>query len=313
MPDTVTRSGLQRTKTFDRKLDAERFLTVVESAKLSGAYVDPARAKTTLGDAADRWIDGKINLKPTTRARYAAALEVHVRPRWGGIALDRVEHGDIQSWLAELMASGQSAASVRKAFGVLSAVLAMAVRDRRISHNPAEGVSLPRLVERRVRYLTAEQVVRLASVAAEAPQPRLTLAYAQNGLAVLVLAYCGLRWGELAALRVGSVDLMRRRLHIVESMTEVNGARIVWGTPKTHETRWVPVPRFLVDGLARHIAGRGERDLVFTTPTGQPMRNRNARRSWFDRAAAAIGEPDLTPRGLRHTAASLAVSAGANV
>ncbi len=62
-----------------------------------------------------------------------------------------------------------------------------------------------------------------------------------------------------------------------------------------------------------HLAGRDAADLVFTTLTGQPLRNRNARRAWFDRAAEAIGEPDLTPHGLRHTAASLAVSAGANV
>ena len=89
--------------------------------------------------------------------------------------------------------------------------------------------------------------------------------------------------------------------------------RLVSGTPKSHERRSVPIPRFLADELTIHLAGREPRDLVFTTPTGQPLRNRNARRAWFDRAVAAIGEPDLTPHGLRHTAASLAVSAGANV
>ena len=130
---------------------------------------------------------------------------------------------------------------------------------------------------------------------------------------MLVLAYCGLRWSELAALLVGRVDLMRRPFDIAEAMTEVNGGRLVWGTPKTHEARSVPLPRFLVDELAAHVAGRPADALVFTTAAGAPLRNRNARRAWFDAAAAEIGEAGLTPHELRHTAASLAVSAGANV
>ncbi len=95
-------------------------------------------------------------------------------------------------------------------------------------------------------------------------------------------------------------------------MTEVAG-RIVWGTPKSHESRSVPIPRLLVEELAVQVSGKAREDLVFTTATGSPLRNRNARRAWFNRAAAAIGEPGLTPHELRHTAASLAVSSGANV
>jgi hypothetical protein len=65
--------------------------------------------------------------------------------------------------------------------------------------------------------------------------------------------------------------------------------------------------------LSQHLAGKSPDDLVFTAVQGGVLRNRNARRAWFNRAAAAIGEPHLTPHELRHTAASLAVSAGANV
>lgn len=306
-------AGQQRTRTFDRKTDADKFLTTVEASKLTGAYVDPAAARVTVDGMAEQWLSGKVDLKPTTRALYESVIATHIRPRWANVPLAKVTHGDVQGWVADLVASGLSGGHVRKINGVLSSALALAVRDRRIASNPALNLSLPRVHERPRRYLTATQVAQLAAVAAEPPQPRLTATYAQYRIAVYVLAYCGLRWSELAALRVGAVDLMRRRLDIAEAVTEVNGGRLAWGTPKSHERRSVPIPRFLADELAQHLAGRDETDLVFSTKTGQPMRNRNARRAWFDRAAQAIGEPDLTPHSMRHTAASLAVSAGANV
>lgn len=75
----------------------------------------------------------------------------------------------------------------------------------------------------------------------------------------------------------------------------------------------MPLPRFLVDNLRDHLAGKAPDDLLFTSPDGGVLRNKNARRAWFDRAAAVVGVPGLTPHELGHTAASLAVSAGANV
>lgn len=294
-------NGRQRSRSFERKIDAQKFLTTVEAAKLAAAYIDPARSMVLVGELLDQWLDGKINLKPSTRARYASAVEVHVRPHWGAVPLARVTFEGVQAWLVQLSTSGMSGASVRKAYGVLNGVLRRAVRAKRIAANPADGVDLPPLTERRRRYLTAADVTALAEAAG------------RHRVAVLVLAYCGLRWSELAALRVGRVDLMRRRLNIAEAMVEVNRGRIEWGTPKSHESRSVPLPRFLVDELATHLAGKSPQSLVFTSPTGAPLRNRNARRDWFDAAAAQAGAPGLTPHELRHTAASLAVSAGANV
>ena len=309
-------SGKQRNRSFDRKVDAQAFLTSVEQSKLVGSYIDPGRANTTVGALADQWLAGKVGLKPTTRALYESVIHVHVRPRWGTTPLAKVTHGDVQAWVADL-ASRLSPGHTRKVFGVLSGILALSVRDRRIPSSPADGIELPRVRERRRKYLTASQVEQLAIAAAALPsgRPRRSTdsAFAQYRLVVLVLAYCGLRWSEVAGLKVGRIDLTKRRLQVAEAVTEVDGARLVWGTPKTHEARSVPIPAFVLDDLARHMAGKSAGELVFTAPDGGVMRNRNARRAWFDRAAAQIGVPDLTPHELRHTAASLAVSAGANV
>jgi integrase len=89
----------------------------------------------------------------------------------------------------------------------------------------------------------------------------------------------------------------------------------VWcgGTPKNHQHRSVPVPGFLADMLAEVMHDAYPDDLVFTTWRGKPLRNLNFRRDVFDKAAEDAGLSGLTPHVLRHTAASLAVSAGANV
>lgn len=288
-------AGKEHARHFGRKVDAQAWLDGVTTSVQTGSYVDPVRARVLVGTLADQWIAGKVSLKPTTRALYDSVLSTHVLPRWRDVPLVQVEHGDVQAWVAQLVGSGMSPGHARKVHGVLSGVLSLAVRDRRLPANPAIGIDLPRLRERARRYLSARQVEQLAVAAGD------------GRTAVLVLAYCGLRWSELGALRVGRLDL-RRRLVVAEAMTEVNGGQLVWGTPKSHESRSVPIPQIVLDELATQIFEKSRDDLVFTTAGGTPLRNRNARRAWFDSAATEIGEPGLTPHELRHTAASLAVT-----
>ena len=85
-------AGRQRVKVFDRKIDAERYLTTTESAKLSGSYVDPRRAAVTVGEFARKWKGAQAHLKPSTRERYAGLLREHVEPRWGRVPLSEVAH-----------------------------------------------------------------------------------------------------------------------------------------------------------------------------------------------------------------------------
>jgi integrase len=129
------------------------------------------------------------------------------------------------------------------------------------------------------------------------------------GVLVKLLSYAGLRWGEAVALKPENVDALRRRLHVRESATLVNG-ELVWGTPKSHRARTVVIPRFLADELAPLLAGDG---LVFTSPTGAPLRSPNFLRRVWQPAAAECDLAYLVPHDLRHTAASLAISAGASV
>lgn len=133
---------------------------------------------------------------------------------------------------------------------------------------------------------------------------------------VRFLAYTGLRWGEMAALRVQDFDMLRRRVNVSRSVTESGG--LVWSTPKTHERRSVPFPAALTAELAAVMVGKGRDDLVFTDQRGGVLRNSNYRGRVFEPAVKNCQDadetfPTITPHDLRHTAASLAISAGANV
>jgi integrase len=314
-----TPDGRQRNKTFARKGDAERFLTTVESAKLTGSFADPALARLTVGEWSARWLADQTHLKPSTLERYAGILREHVEPQWGRVRLADVSHADVQSWIARL-AADRSPATVRKVHRVLSLVLALAVKDGRLARNAAAGVSLPRVVREERQYLTHTEVERLAEACAAAPGEPVSKhrrlserRHEDYRLIVLFLAYTGVRFGELAALRVGRLDLRRRRAVISESVTLV-GSRQVFGTPKSHERREVPIPPFLVEELTAHVTGRGPDDLVFPgVRSGGPLRAPVFRRAAFAAAAASIGRPGLHPHELRHTAASLAIASGADV
>ena len=292
--------GKEHARHFGRRIDAERWLASVENAKHRGEWIDPALSRITVGEWAERWMAAQVHLKPATRHRYRNILRVQILPHWERLRLAEVTHAEVVAWVAGLQADGYAASTIRQAYRVLSLMLALAVRDRRLSYNPAEGARLPRIHRKEPVFLTHGQVDRLA----EACQG--------YELLILLLAYTGLRWGEATALEVRRIDLMRRRIEVVRTAVDL-GREITYGTPKTHQHRSVPLPRSLVDPLAEHMAGRYPDDLVFASPRGAPLRNHNFRARVFEPAATLIGVPDLTPHDLRHTAASLAVQAGANV
>ena len=121
-----------------------------------------------------------------------------------------------------------------------------------------------------------------------------------------------MRFGEAAALRVSRVDFLRCRVTIAESVTPVRGVP-VFGPTKGHERREVPLPRFLVEDLARQVEGKAADDLVFTGLRGQVLRPQGFQRAALTEAARSVGIPGFHPHELRHTYASLAIASGADI
>lgn len=289
--------GRQRKKSFSRKVDAQRWLDQLRADQHRGQYIDPAAGKAKVADQAARWLDGLAHLKRSTFERYRVAVENHVLADFGSWTIGDVRHSDVASWVARMSASGLKPGTVRQTHRVLSLIFDSAVKDGRIARNPATGVALPRQIRAEPQVLTAPEVAHLVDAAGD------------EGLSIAVLAFTGLRFGELAGLRVKRVDLLRRRLIVAESVTEVGG-RLVWSTPKTHQTRSVPFPHSLASSIEQLMERRGPDDLLFTAPEGGVLRLRNWRRRVFDPAVRRLDLVDVTPHDLRHTAASLAIASG---
>lgn len=308
---------------FRRKRDAEKRLAEVEVSKHRGEFVNPTDAAATIRELGKAWLAAhEATVKPSTYNSTETSWRIHVEPRWGARKVGSIRHTEVSAWIAELSAN-KSATIVKRAHGVLAGILDGAVKDRRINANPAREVKTPRKRKKARVYLTHNQVERLA-IASDHPE------------LVRFLAYTGLRWGEATALRVRHVDRKRRRVRVEENAVNVGG-HIELGTPKTHERRSVPYPEFLDDDLEARmkVDGKNKPDdaLLWTGRGGGYLGSGNAANGWFERAVQQVIAEDekaaqeaqernedmtpimkrATPHDLRHTAASLAISAGANV
>ena len=301
----VDDQGRERAKAFARKGDTQRWLDNEITAKFAtGTYIAPEAGKVTVEEVYQSWERSQGHIKARTAAARRGGWNKRVAPVWADVPVVDVKTTAVRAWVATMVAEELGVATIENAFGVLRQVMCAALDDSRIPRNPCDGVQLPKRTHADRGYLTHTQVAVLAAVIEYRPE------------VVRFLAYTGLRWGEMAALRVGDFDMLRRRVNVSRSVTEFNG--LVWSTPKSWERRSVPFPASLADELSALMVGKGHEDLVFVTLRGGVLRVSNYRKRFFTAAvekcqAADQAFPTITRHDLRHTAASLAVSAGANV
>ena len=299
---------------FRRKMDAEQWGDQhVNSAKRDGSCVSQSAGRTPLCDIYSQWMDTRRPiLKANTIRTDDATWRTHIEPEFAMRQIGSITHAELQSFVSG-KAETLAPSTVLKIVGVLKGVCDLAVKDRLIAKAPTDGLALPRREGRRLhRYLTVEQLLAVADEAGRArlqPLDRRAL--------VLLLGFCGLRWGEMCGLKVEDVDYGRRRIHIRRNVTRI-GSEWTETSPKSHEMRDVPMPGIVGEALLPVLAGKGEHDFVFRDHLGRPPRNQSAaaggwNRTWFVSACRRAGVEPLPPHDLRHTAASIAVHAGANV
>jgi len=294
--------GRERTRTFDRKVDAERWLAGVETEKARGQWVDPKAGRVVFSSWFEEWMT-TVTLRPSTQASYEQIGRCYLLPAFGRSELAKVTTTDVRRWLASMRSKKLSPNTVAKAYRLLSRVLSAAVDDGIIGRSPCtvEGAGTERTPE--MRFATVDQVHDLAAAAPEDAR-----------VLVLTAAFAGLRWGELAGLRRRRVDLLRKTITVAEQVTEVNG-HLTTGPPKTEAgLRTVALPAFLAAALEAHLerwSEAGPEGLVFPAREGGPMRRSNFRRRVWVPTLRATGLEGLRFHDLRHSAGTMTAVAGA--
>lgn len=202
--------------------------------------------------------------------------------------------------IADLTKAGYAPETVAKTMRWVRLTLNQAVRDRRIVTSSANGIQLP--VPRRsdMRLLDPRQVELLAE---HMPDRYQSLP--------IVAAYAGLRWGELAGLPVGNIDMLRRRLTVRTSLIEAAGVPPRLESPKTTASeRTITLPKIVTETLGIHFHSNPPVDgLVWTTQQGGFLRRGSFSRVWRKAVAASVGQP-CVPHDLRHTQAAWLIASG---
>lgn len=300
---TLDPAGRQRARNFVRKTDATRFAHAVETDKLRGDWLDPRLGRVTFGEWADEWLDHLGHLKPKTRIDYEVSLRRHVLPVLAEAQIAAVDRTTMRRLASEMTTNGAGPDVVRIALHVARSVFAVAMEAGAIKSNPATGVRLPRAAKTEMAFLMPEQVEALAESIAP-----------PYGTLVRFAAYTGLRAGEIGAVRVGRLDLLRGSVEVAESLSDVGG-RLQFGATKTYARRHVPLPPFLRDELGLYLNDRATDGdaLVFTAPRGGPLRHNLFYRHRFKPAVLVAGLPErLRFHDLRHTYAAFCIASTAD-
>jgi integrase len=316
--------GLQRTKGgFRRKRDAEAYAIELEAARHQGVLIPHSHGSVGFRQVADVWLDSiQGRRRPKTIDGYEKLLDLHVLPAFGARRIGSVTYADVDLFVRELEASGRRPGTVRNAFFVVKMVFNYGIRDGRIRNNPCTGVELPSPRSPEMLFLTAAEVRALAAAIDERWLANTRVRKGPGGpppYGVLVefAAFTGLRAGEVAALRIGSVDLRRGTVRVVRSAAPVRG-ELVEGEPKTKAgRRTVFVNQALSEKLRAHLGDRVfDRDgYFFTGPGGAPLKFGSFYSIHFKPAVRAELPEHLHGlrfHDLRHTYASMLVEQGAH-
>ncbi|MGQ0615752.1 MAG: tyrosine-type recombinase/integrase [Acidimicrobiia bacterium] len=303
--------GKERSRTFRTRKEAERFERAHHTAIDRGVWVDPRAGRVTLTAWATEWQRTVVHLRPKTLKAHDVNLRNHILPSLGEYELAKLTPSLLRAWLSDVSAKtgrGQrkiAAGTVAQAYRTLNRVLSAAVHDELIGRNPLQGVKPPRPALEPVRFLTPDEVATLAGTIDD-----------RYRAFVLVAAYSGLRAGELIALRRSNVDLLRRTVTVIEQVQYIDG-RYLTAPPKSAAgRRSVALPRVVAEELEKHLLGLADHSvdaLVFTAPEGGFLHLENFRKRVWNPAVAAAGLAPLRIHDMRHTCASLAIAAGADV
>jgi integrase len=291
-----TADGRVYTRTFRTRDEARSYERRELTARDRGEWIDPSARLRSVAEVAADWLASNPARLASTRARDHAALARYILPALGGRRIGAVTPGEVQA-LVTSMAESLAPSSVARNYRVEAAVFRYACDRDYIGKNPCRRIRLPRVDATEVHVFSPDELVVLADA-----MPT------EHAAMVWLGAVLGLRWSEVAALRLGAFDLLGRSLAVDGAVTRDGKGRPVLGAPKSAAgRRTLAMPDALVEVVAAHaqalgLTGADPEALLFPDAAGGLLRYSNwLRRTWWAATVATgVGPFVLDAQGKRH-------------
>jgi integrase len=300
-------SGKKTTRTDPLKRVVSDWGKAEETRIARGEWRDARVGRIRYEQWRDQFMAARV-VEASTARRDRGLLANHIDPAWEGWLLPAITRIAVQGWVKRLHAAGVGPSAIHMAYQLLSTMLEAAADEDYIGENPCRRIDLPATPPKLPEWFTHDQV---EAIAEHLPD--------RHAAATWLMAWCGLRWGEAAGLKVGRVAFLRRRLTVDAVNTQFGDWKPY---PKSSKSRReISVEPGVLELLAPLAAGKGADELLFRTARRRGGEERPwAHANWLRRWTAAVGDaqaahpelavPSYAPHALRHTAASWLVQDG---
>ncbi len=297
--------------------EVRKKMTEIQRAVDNGTYQAPD--KTTISQWMDEWMETfcRVKVKPLTYSSYEMAIKNHIKPAIGAMRLQAVKGIHVQKLYNGMTASGLSAKTVKNVSAILHKAFSVAQKQGLIQMNPCNMAELPKAAQKEIKPLEDAEIPLFLNAIAESPM----------GNAYALCLFAGLREGECLGLSWAQVDFENRRITISQQLQmekKKGSCYYIAPSTKSGKIRQIEPPEIAFQYLRaertrqtrnRLAAGplwNNPNDLVFTNDAGGNLAFSTFYKN-FKRIAASIGRPDARPHDLRHTAATVAIAAGADI
>jgi integrase len=235
--------------TFARKSDAAKWLSLKEAEMTKGAWIAPELSSRKFREYAWQWMHDRV-LKVRSAELYQGLLRNHLLPTFGDLGMDAIDEALVRRWRKERLEAGKTAkrpfgpVTVAKAYRLLHAIFETAAeQDRIIPRNPCciKGAGQEESAEREIVSIPV-----VLEIAKAVPVRYRTL--------VMLATFADMRWGELAGLRRGNIDLETCEIRITETIAEPDKGALLPETPKSQAgRRTVAFPVELAPEIRWHL------------------------------------------------------------
>jgi integrase len=296
------------------KKDAQTYLTAKQREKDLGVFIEPA--SMLLNEYLDKWLNeiAKQRVRESTFIQYSNFIKMYIGKHLGLIWLCDLQAFQVQKCYSDMQKQGLSARTVRYAHNILSSALKQAIKWKMINQNPCELCELPRMIKTEMMYFTPVETAKFLRTAKET-----------RWFALFLLALeTGMRPEEYLALQWKDIDFENKALSVRRAVNKAKDGGFIFAEPKTTRSRRsLPISNSCISALKNHRriqleermklgAAYENLDLVFASEIGSIYDIKNLRNRHFKPIRDKADLPKIRLYDLRHTTATLLLSAGEN-